>query len=435
MKKRVLLFFIISAIGFINISNVSSIEIILSKDNYFPGETLQAEITGNFIQLNKNNILIYENNIPRLTPVISDLIKYNDIYYFYAILPNKEGNFSLRIENAEYLDNGKPVSDSITKDFALSTLNESAISVNKGFIVADGEKISLNIKSLNGNLDTKAELQETNQTQLIHLIEGIDKKIEFNIKDVNKNRVDIIIDDYKIPVFLININDNPITNPEKIKNISVFPNVLEGKLKTNQDYLFEMIIWNSDFINISNITITNNLGFNINPDKIDFLKTNEKRLINLTVKTPAKKQNLTGNITIEYENRLKYINISFEIVEEQKESNITGTSATSSFSCKDIGIKCTITQSCEGRITSSLEGDCCVGTCLEIKEKKSIWPKIIGITLILILLIAGFFLYKKSKKNKNLTSEDILNEKSKKYKERMNQESSSEETRGKLTKV
>ena len=66
------------------IASVNSIELDILRGSYSPRETLQAEITGNFISLNSDNLFIYKEGIPRATPVISDLTKYGDKYYYYA---------------------------------------------------------------------------------------------------------------------------------------------------------------------------------------------------------------------------------------------------------------------------------------------------------------------------------------------------------------
>ena len=56
MKKEITLLLIILLMPLI-----SAIDIELSKTDYTPSETLQAEITGSFISLRLENILIYED--------------------------------------------------------------------------------------------------------------------------------------------------------------------------------------------------------------------------------------------------------------------------------------------------------------------------------------------------------------------------------------
>lgn len=61
MKKSISLLFVLLLV----IPAISAVDIKLSKASYQPQETLQAEITGNFVSLANENILIYEQNTPR----------------------------------------------------------------------------------------------------------------------------------------------------------------------------------------------------------------------------------------------------------------------------------------------------------------------------------------------------------------------------------
>ena len=131
MKKRLLLMLLLSLIIVIpSISLISAIDITLSKNNYNPQETLQAEITGSFISFDIENILIYEGETPRSQPVISGLTKQGSIYYFYAILPSQQGNYSLRIEDSQYTESGQTKSDIITKSFEIKQTNQSKYKIS-----------------------------------------------------------------------------------------------------------------------------------------------------------------------------------------------------------------------------------------------------------------------------------------------------------------
>ena len=115
MKKSVLILLAL----LISVQAISAISITLSKQVYYPGEILQAEITGNFITLKNQDIQIYKQGIPRQMPVISDLTKQNDIYNFYAVLPTQESDYTLEI-NTEYIEEGKIKTDAIKQDFKIS---------------------------------------------------------------------------------------------------------------------------------------------------------------------------------------------------------------------------------------------------------------------------------------------------------------------------
>ena len=56
--KRGIIFGIM--LGLILLPSILAVEINLVKDNYFGMETLQADITGNFISLDSENVFIYE---------------------------------------------------------------------------------------------------------------------------------------------------------------------------------------------------------------------------------------------------------------------------------------------------------------------------------------------------------------------------------------
>ena len=113
------LFLIILLLIFLITPSILALEIKLSGDSYQPGETLQAEITGNFVSLKLENVLVYKEGIPRSNPVISDLTYQDGIYYFYALLPKQEGNFSLRIEDSQYFEQENLKSDTIIKNFII----------------------------------------------------------------------------------------------------------------------------------------------------------------------------------------------------------------------------------------------------------------------------------------------------------------------------
>ncbi|MDD5192710.1 MAG: hypothetical protein PHH54_02970 [Candidatus Nanoarchaeia archaeon] len=208
MKKEIVLL-ALSFILFISI--VSAVEIKLSKDSYKPMETLQAEITGNFIDsLAEENILIYKIGIPRSTPVLSGFAKHSDTYYFYAILPNQEGNFSINIENARYTESGAEKTETITKEFKIKTKNESALQINPGLVKTSGD-FSVDIKNLYEGGKISADFN--GQASNFSLNEGAEKTIEFSVMNMDSGKYDLKINSYIIPVFVTEktiINDTPI---------------------------------------------------------------------------------------------------------------------------------------------------------------------------------------------------------------------------------
>jgi len=214
MKKSISLLFVLLLV----IPAISAIEIKLSKASYQPQETLQAEITGNFISLTNENLLIYEQNTPRSQPVISDLTKQGNIYYFYAILPNQQGNFSLKIENARYTESGVEKTTAIVKEFTIIKTNTSSLQINPGFVKTSTD-FSIKIKALNSNQDINAVFNQ--QSQNLSLIEDMQKTISFPISGLI-GKYDLKINSYTIPVFIIEktIINNTLVNQTNQTNIN-----------------------------------------------------------------------------------------------------------------------------------------------------------------------------------------------------------------------
>lgn len=217
MKKRAIYLILLFSL-FLIIPVISAIEIKLSKTNYQPQETLQAEITGNFISLNNENILVYEQNTPRSQPVISDLTKQGEIYYFYAVLPNQEGDYSLRIEDARYTEAGVEKTTTITKEFAIIRTNTSSLQINPGFVKTSTD-FSIKVKALNSNQEITATFNQ--QSQNLSLVEDIQKTISFPVSNLN-GKYDLNINSYTIPVFVIEktIINNTLINQTNQTNFN-----------------------------------------------------------------------------------------------------------------------------------------------------------------------------------------------------------------------
>ncbi len=324
MKKEIIILLFLFLIP-----SIIAIETSLSKDSYNPQELFQAEITGNFISLTSENILIYGSTAVHSTPVISDLTKQGDTYYFYAILPNQQGNFSLKIEDSQYMEAGKIKTQTITKDFIIKQTNDSALSINPGFIVTS-EDFTIKVKALNNNQEISAILESTSETKDFSLIEETEKTITFLIQTQETKTTNLKINDYNVPVFILG----------------------KTQIPSNES--------NQSEINQSN-------------------GNNETPKINIENKT-------------------------------QEQIAV--------MDCIDIGKGCLTGEKCEGETVASLDGPCCVGTCVEKKQSSYTWIIGLGI-IILILILVWFFYFKAKKRQKPKSTEDILRDKSQRFEDRM----------------
>ncbi len=432
MKKRQIWNFLSLTVLFLliivlTIQPAFAIEITLSKDIYQLEETLQAEISGNFISLTAENTVIYEKGIPRITPVISDLTKQGDKYYFYAVLPNKEGDFSFVIENTGYVLNGEIQTDPLIKNFTIKKGNQSYLSINPGFIVTSKD-FSLKLKSPVNNKLITATIEATNQSKTLNLIEQEEKNLDFSIAGINSKRTNIKITDYNIPVFIL----SSVISPDK-QELIFSPEKLKATLTPGESYLFKISIANFGNKNITDIRLLNNLNAQISPEAVPLLKKGEITVIDVTVPVPAdSKGNLSGEITAQYGAELKKIEVFLEITKNQSDVNLNGTTAIPGLKCEGRGKICVYPEKCTSETTESIEGPCCLGDCAEPKPPAD-YGWIFGLALLAVLGLVAFFLIKKARRKKPKTSEEILEEKTQRFDKRMNPKP--EEVSGKLGRV
>lgn len=399
---------------------VFSLGISLERKAYYPGQTLQAEISGNFISLSPGNINIYESGVPRAYPVISDLTKQNDLYYFYAVLPNKIGNYTVAIENTQYLTNGELREEPIIVPFVIERTNQSYISVNPGFIVADGD-FQVKFKSYNMGQEITAKVESTNISKTFRLLEEDEQKISFQFTGITGN-TNLLVKEYKIPIFASKTSPLPESS-----GLIFSPDSLNISVKSGQNYLVKIVLENKGNKTYNSINLTNNFNAIIVPAKIQQLKPKDIFVINVTMPVPQQaNNNIFGEIRINYENNTKNMPVLLIVTKSAQNSTFNNTSPITALSCSGRGTLCVYPETCEGQSVESLEGPCCLGKCNQ-QDTASNYNWIIGIFLLAIIGVIVYFLYKRSKKiQKMKTSDEILDEKRKKFDRRMNPSPSKE---------
>lgn len=410
---------------------ISAIEITLTKETYSPYETLQAEITGHFISLRPENIFIYKNDVPRSNPVISDFTSQDKKYYYYAILPKEEGNYSLRIENAEYTLEGELKTDTIIKDFTIKKTNitNSILTINPGFVVTSND-FSIKIKSPYKNQEINIVFEGSGFTKNLSLIEDEEQIVEFSIANIPQGKYNVRIANYNIPVFILKNILPPVR-----KELTFYPNDITAKITSGTSYFFKLILENTGEKNLTDIRLTNNIGAKILPENISRLNRFDRIVINITIPVSDNaKKNITGVVKAEYEGKTSILNVFLELTKNQSQVNLNGTTVTPGLSCSRIGKVCIYPEKCIGETTESLEGPCCLGTCNVNKDTTSSTNWIMGIIALAILAVIAFFLVKKARK-KPKTAEQILSEKNQKFEQRKAPPEPNNEVRGKLDRV
>lgn len=425
------------------IPSIFAVQIDLSRESYQPIETLQAEITGNFLLFEPEHILIYEQGKVHSTPMISDLMRKDDIYYFYAVLPNKEGNYTIKIEDAEYTENRITKTDTITKDFMIKESNRSALSIMPGFVLTNSD-FDIGVESLIDNLNLTITLEATGETKEVFLIKEIGKMVGFSIVGITEPTFITIQEigeaksvgffgnlfgsndedeeedeiDYKIPVVVIQTITEPPVEPVEKTELSFVPEALTGTITSN--HAFKIILYNTGTKNISDIIISTESDISLGTININSLKPNEQVQISLV--TP---ENLTigtdfiGTITATFSDQYEIFPFSFEVIEDEKKINIISDTIDVNLSCEDLNGKlCKDNEKCSVDTKSSTDGACCTGTCKKIK--KSSTGMIIGILILIVLAgVVAIFYIKNRKRLKPKTTEEFLRGKNDKFSERM----------------
>jgi hypothetical protein len=409
-----------------NISKETSI-IILSKTTYDPREILLAQITKNFIDtLKLENIEIYKEGIPRPQPVVAGLTKHENVYYYYAILPNQEGNFSVLIQNTKYTSLGKETNDPITQDFKVQRSGNSGLKIDPGFfnVLADQTEISMKVMSINGNQNLQATLEATGESKDLSLIEDVEKTLKFSVLNATSGKTSLKIGDYTLPVFILEKKnstyiENQSFNETDTSNLVVNPSKISGKVISGQDYLFKILLENKGNKTL-NVNFSNDLNATIKPKIID-LTPGKQVPVNITIPIGEKqKEKVNGVITAWVEDFSIEIPVEFEITQNKTDVQING-SATQSSNCYNLGTICDYDQECKGEMTSSLQGPCCIGKC-EAKSKP-VFNIYIGILILIVLVAIGAYFFLKSKKGERPKSaEEILKERSSKFNQRMGTE-------------
>ncbi len=148
---------------------LSAVEIEL-KDSLDKRETLLAVISGNFMeQLEKDNIFFYREHVKlNLDYAVA---KIDNDYYVYALLGDREpGNYSLRIENIQYMQGTTLSDEDIIKPFEI-TDNLADFSVNPGFIITD-EPFNIQVQNLQ-DFKITIEITENKTEEAIGFFEAL----------------------------------------------------------------------------------------------------------------------------------------------------------------------------------------------------------------------------------------------------------------------
>jgi hypothetical protein len=318
MKKEFRLITILAIMLSLSFITAAGVEVELNKQEFYQGEVLRAEIEGVFLEnLQLENINIYQDPKVHASPLSgSNLLKLENTYVYYAVLPYTVGDYSLKIEDMKYHYGQEIREGPIEINFTISSTLEPYVSVNKGFITATND-FEIKLKSLNGIQEISVSFAGQEFTKEIGYNQ--EKTFKFNIDDFDEyTETTLDAGGLEVPVYVYPRQ----TPPEPFINGTENQSIPTGDDPT----------------------------------------PSEPETTPLEDATPQQIQ-----------------------------------------TCADLdAILCKKNEKCQGPTTFARDVVCCAGTCM---EKKTSYTWVWGVVIIIILGAAGFWFYKRSKKEQSKSTE------------------------------
>ncbi len=417
--KRLLIVFLIFVLSF---QIVSAVEFTMNE-NYQQGETILAKVSGNFLtSLTKDNVFFYRGHVR--IPIEYNVAEIKDEYYIYALTTGKDsGNYSIAIENMQYMKGAEITDEKIIKNFSIT--NELAdFSVNQGVVVTSND-FFLQIQNLQENkitvdINTESNASEgreifvslpesgTSKEGSISVKSGEIKDIHFTLGEGESGLQQIELKTenltYEIPVYI------SASEGKKEKDFYFEPSELISLSQTNTKTKRIIYLYNTGDDDIKNISLSLSDSLkpfvNISVSKIEMLKNNSNIPVELSFFSSTETET-EGYLKAKADNLSVSSFIIFNFnVNYTAPANETEISS-STKNCAELNgtLFNTQTEKCDKEYENVKDGWCCFGTVSKIETNNST-PVIIAIILsaLVIGILIWFYLkkYKKAKKPINL---------------------------------
>lgn len=402
MRKGVVLLIVLTLMS---ISIVSAVSTDI-KESYLPEENMILKIGGNILEpISPEDVEFKRGNVA--VPVNFDLKNLGGDYYLWAIAPRSENNYTLRINDVSTTKEGRVVEEDYIANFSV-TGDLVEYRINPGFIYTNKD-FDVNI-FLNRDEDVEINVEFTESEDVV--LEPGENTISFEVENVEETELlEITIGDYVMPAYVI-VEDGVQKTSDL--DLRFNPRIIESKVIAGKqpDYPFSIInfggvdVENVEFLyNDELFTILPEGSFNVSYGNEEFFVLSLNEEIENSIEEEIILIDGNKNITMD---------VMIEVVEEEDEQEtpyLEGSDQESrNFYCNELtGTICTAEEYCDGEEQPTIDGTCCLGTCVERTNWVAI---IIGVLIIVGLGIGGYFIYKKYKKAGSFG--DILGRKVKK---------------------
>lgn len=409
MKKEILfilfLFFV---------SSCFAQEISFQRESYSPSETIIGSVSNVISPLSSTDIKIYEGR--REVFFEKGILKVNQTYYFY-IIPTKEGDFSLKLNNLLYDNSGIVSSINLEKNFSIKQINNSpGFGIRPG--VYEGENPEIVITNL------KPEKINVSVDKIVIGLGSFEsKKVILNVSDgffLYK------IGEYNLPLLKFG---SPIKNETNfsvvnesyldclVVNVPPFFSIATGEFGN-----YSIEVQNNCSANLENVIFSSTYtetnfyknNFTINIGEISTInfgltgKSSGEYSENISLTENGRKISLIPIQVYCFENKtnLENFNQAYDNPAQKNCSSLNG---------KFCGDKACSSE--EGRFYDISAGQmCCLSECVDLNAKPTNWLNIVMATMgILVIGAVGYFLFKRAKGLKAPKAEDKFKEAEKKY--------------------
>lgn len=425
--KRALAILILTLIFF---PLLSAVQIDLNSE-FRQGEILTAKISGNFLEpVLKENIYFYREYVQ--VPFEFELLKIETDYYIYTSTIGKiPGNYSLVIKDSEYyIAGGKTTDDDIIRNFSINE-EQADFSALPGVVVTDStfllEIQNLKEEQIKVYIDKNAFAKEekeqgffaslfgSKENEISHekeitLKAGEIKQVELEFENVSSpvmKNVRLSTDNFTTNIFIYVLSGHDKENSQK-KSIKFEIDFFNVTMATSSNAIRILYLINNGNTTFENVTLTVSDSLKdyilAEPAFIDELKANETEKIILNISSKNKSEIINGSINAKTLDNISdnadiYLNILKDFVPEKNQTNPEEAPASSKTCAKNKGIICQKNQTCTTEPIISKDGSCCLSECKE--KKKSSTGKIIGWTVIILLIILYIWFYFRKYKKTN----------------------------------
>jgi hypothetical protein len=416
MKKSLIFVFLLLVLPLI-----SAVQINMNS-NYSQGETLIAQISGNFLtQIQQQNVLLYNGHVRvSFIPMVQQA---DGTFYIYGQLLGKSpGNYSLVISGVTYSELGKTINNDITQNFTIT--NDTAdFSVDPGFIASDNS-FTINAQNLVDNSISVSSFLENstmiNNSNIISSIFGTSSssstpltsttstqinsgrtgQISFQVTVANQDQIIFAALQtsntlYEIPVFI----PANITSENTLLPLLIFkPQQEIYSMSTGSNSSSFLLLSNSgDETQNVNLSLSNNLQAYVSLPNSVTIGSNSSILIPINITSSSSQNFIDGQISAVSPNSSTY----FELILNFSSSYVAPPNGTTLFqTCAQLnGIFCSNNETCSVPTQNAQDGSCCIGTCQPIANNTA-ETIIIWLLVVIIIVVVIFFLFRRYKKAK-----------------------------------